>query len=179
MEIIIQKNQEAASQAAANALVKSIQQNPELVIGLASGESPRRLYEILVEMENRGEVFFEECTFFSLDEYVGLGENHPASYKRYFEENFFSKLKYRPSRVHTPDGRAADIEGFCRSYEDSIRSAGGIDLQILGIGKDGHLAFNEPGSSLASRTRIKTLTPGTLRANKKLFGGGDIRIQFF
>ncbi len=137
------------------------------MIGLASGESPKKLYEILVQAENLGEVDFSAATFFSLDEYVGLGAADSSSYAHYFETHFFKKLKKRPQKIFGPDGLAKDIPAFCIWYEKQIKACGGIDLQILGIGKDGHLAFNEPTSSLGSRTRIKTLTPETLRANQK------------
>jgi glucosamine-6-phosphate deaminase len=171
MEIIIQKNREAASQAAAKVVVDKIRTKPDAVFGLASGESPLRLYEILVERENAGEMDFSNATFFTLDEYLGLEPQHPASYHYYFEKNFFSLLKRRPGRIVVPDGTTDDVAHFCASYENQIKSEGGIDLQILGIGQDGHLAFNEPGSSLVSRTRIKTLTPETLRANAKTLKG--------
>jgi glucosamine-6-phosphate deaminase len=167
MEIIIEKNPAAASKSAAKIVAETIRSNPKAVLGLASGESPKKLYEILIAMENRGEIDFSKVTFFTLDEYVGLGESNAASYRYYFETHFFGKLKKRPEKIFTPDGLTKNIEAFCIWYENQIQACGGIDLQILGLGQDGHLAFNEPGSSLASRTRIKTLTPETLRANKK------------
>jgi glucosamine-6-phosphate deaminase len=116
---------------------------------------------------------WSRVTTFNLDEYIGLPREHPQSYHSFMWENLFRHVNISPRNVHIPDGGAADIPAFCAAYENRIRSAGGIDLQVLGIGSDGHIGFNEPSSSLASRTRIKTLTPQTRRDNARFFGSED------
>ncbi len=171
MEIIIQKNLFAASQEAAGIVADLLLKKPNAVIGLASGESPKCLYDLLVKHENQGKVDFTGATFFALDEYIGLGADSLASYSHYYEACFFGQLKNRPQKIFLPDGRTENVEQFCANYEKRIRDCSGIDLQILGIGRQGHLGFNEPGSSLASRMRIKTLTPETLKANRKALSG--------
>src|SRR5262245_34953118 len=116
---------------------------------------------------------FAHVTTFNLAEYVGLGPGHPQSYRAFMQQNLFDHINIDPQRTNVPDGRALDFESHCRQYEQRIKDAGGIDLQILGIGSDGHIAFNEPGSSLGSRTRLKSLTSETIRDNARFFGGED------
>jgi glucosamine-6-phosphate deaminase len=116
---------------------------------------------------------WSRVTTFNLDEYIGLPREHPQTYHSFMWENLFRHVNILPENVHIPDGNAADIPAFCAVYEERIRAAGGIDLQVLGIGTDGHIGFNEPSSSLASRTRIKTLTPQTRRDNARFFGSED------
>ncbi len=171
MEIIIQKSQKAASVIAADSVSELIQKNPDAVIGLSSGDSPRLLYQELVRREQSGELDLSRVSCFALDEYLGLGPENQESYAHYYEKNLFSLLRRRPKNIRLLNGLCKDVGEECCRYEGEIEKAGGIDLQILGIGRDGHIAFNEPGSSLASRTRIKTLTPTTLRQNRKHFAG--------
>jgi glucosamine-6-phosphate deaminase len=167
MEIIIQPNPEAASAIAARMIERLLREKPDAVLGLATGSTPLLLYRELV----RTKLDWGRVRTFNLDEYVGLAPDHPASYHRFMQENLFRHVNMAESNVHIPDGLAGDIPGFCQSYEQQIRAAGGIDWQLLGIGTDGHIGFNEPTSSLASRTRIKTLTQQTRTDNARFFGG--------
>jgi len=131
------------------------------------------LYNELIRMHRERGLDCSKLTTFNLDEYVGLSSNHPASYLRYMQENLFAHINVQPDHIHIPDGVASDIPKCCDEYEAAIRKAGGIDLQVLGIGNDGHIGFNEPTSSLASRTRIKTLTQNTIAANQRFFSPGE------
>jgi len=169
MEVIIQPNAEAASQIAARLVGRCLRQKPRAVLGLATGNTPVLLYHELVRMK----LEWQQATTFNLDEYVGLAPDHPASYHRFMWENLFSQVNIAESNIHIPDGLAQDVPGFCVRYEEQIRAVGGIDLQVLGIGSDGHIGFNEPSSSLASRTRIKTLTPQTRADNARFFGSEE------
>jgi glucosamine-6-phosphate deaminase len=170
MEVIIKPNPDAVSKEAAGFFRKQLAAKPASVLGLATGGTPLGLYRELATMSAQGRVDFSSATTFNLDEYVGLGPEHPQSYAAYMRENLFARVSLDPARTHLPDGRAADIPAHCEQYEDAIRAAGGIDLQLLGIGSDGHIGFNEPGSALGSRTRIKTLTRETIRDNARFFG---------
>lgn len=165
MEVIIEPDPEAASHVAARLVMRQVREKPRSVLGLATGKTPQQLYRLLVEACRNGSLNLDEVTTFNLDEYVGLAREHPGSYYRFMEENLFGKVSIPPERRHIPDGMAGDIPGECASYEEAIKEAGGIDLQVLGLGREGHIGFNEPGSSLASRTRIKTLTEETRRDN--------------
>jgi len=173
VEIIIQPTPDEASVIAARHVARVVREKPTAVLGLATGHTPLRMYQELVRLHQQQGLNFSEITTFNLDEYVGLPPEHPASYHAFMREHFFSKVNVRPERIHIPDGQAKHIPAFCRGYEEAIRTAGGIDLQVLGIGSDGHIGFNEPSSSLASRTRIKTLTPETRRDNAGAFGSPD------
>ena len=154
---------------AAEIVAAQIRQKPDSVIGFATGSTPLELYGRLIEAHREEGLDFSKITTFNLDEYVGLPPDHEQSYHRFMWEKLFEHIGVEPGRVHIPHGMADDVDEFCRWYERRIEQAGGIDLQILGIGANGHLAFNEPGSSLGSRTRIKTLTEDTVRANARFF----------
>jgi len=171
MEIIIQPDVEAASRLAARFVARLIRDKSRAVLGFATGQTPLPLYEELCRMHREEKLDFDRITSFNLDEYVGLDPAHPGSYRTYMWTHLFGRINIDPGRVHIPDGLAPDIPLYCEKYEDEIRAAGGIDLQVLGIGTDGHIGFNEPSSSLVSRTRIKTLTVETRRDNARLFGG--------
>jgi len=172
MEVIIQPDADAASEVAARLVARQVREKSDSVLGLATGSTPLRLYALLAEMVEKEELDPVAVTSFNLDEYVGLPPDHPASYQRFMEENFFSKIPIAQWKRHIPSGVTTDIPRHCQEYEEAIKKAGGIDLQILGLGEDGHIGFNEPGSSLRSRTRIKTLTEGTRNANARFFPGG-------
>lgn len=167
MEIIIQPTPEAATGVAARLIARLLRQKPRAVLGLATGSTPLPLYRELVKMN----LDWRRVTTFNLDEYVGLSPDHPGSYHSFMRENLFRHINIPQKNIHIPDGMAGDIPALCGRYENQIRDAGGIDLQLLGIGTDGHIGFNEQTSSLASRTRIKTLTPQTRRDNARYFGG--------
>jgi glucosamine-6-phosphate deaminase len=173
MEIIIRPDRLAASRLAARLIACLVREKPHAVLGFATGETPLETYHTLIELNHGGGLDFAMVTAFNLDEYVGLSPSHPASYHAYMKTHLFDHVNIEPERINIPDGLAANIPISCRHYEDAIRTAGGIDLQILGIGTDGHIGFNEPTSSLSSRTRIKTLTPQTRRDNAAAFGGED------
>ena len=173
MEVIIQPTPESAGILAAHIVAQLVRNKPTAVLGLATGSTPLGLYQELVRLHREEGLDFSEVTTFNLDEYVGLEKSHPASYYRFMQENLFSHINVRPDRIHIPDGLSKDVPASCRAYEEEIRSAGGIDLQILGIGSDGHIGFNEPVSSLASRTRIKTLTPRTRADNARFFSSAE------
>lgn len=171
MRVIIEKDAHAASTRAASFIINQIQQKPDSILGLATGSTPVQIYERLIERHQAGELDFSQSTSFNLDEYVGLQPTDPNSYRFFMQEKLFSRINIQPENTHVPDGRALDFENYCKQYERQIQDAGGIDLQLLGIGRDGHIAFNEPGSSLGSRTRLKTLTSETIKDNSRFFGG--------
>ena len=169
MEIIIQPTPAAATRIAARLLAKQLKEKPDLVLGLATGSTPLLLYRELVALK----LDWRKVKTFNLDEYIGISPQHPQSYHSFMWENLFRHVNIAAKNVHIPDGMAKDIPASCELYEKQIREAGGIDLQVLGIGTDGHIGFNEPSSSLASRTRIKTLTKQTVRDNAHYFGRED------
>jgi glucosamine-6-phosphate deaminase len=166
MEIIIQPTAEAATKIAARLMAKLINEKPAAVLGLATGGTMENLYRELVAQK----LNWSKLTTFNLDEYVGLSPQHPQSYHSFMWENLFRHVNIAIKSVNIPDGLAKDIPAACENYERKISVAGGLDIQLLGIGTDGHIGFNEPTSSFASRTRIKTLTPQTLADNARFFG---------
>jgi len=139
------------------------------VLGLPTGSTPLSTYKKLIEMYNQGQVSFKHVVTFNMDEYVGIPKAHPQSYHSFMWDNFFSHIDILPENAHLLDGNAPDLEAECEAYEQKIKSLGGIQVFLGGIGADGHIAFNEPGSSLHSRTRIKTLTQDTIIANSRFF----------
>lgn len=173
MRVIIHQTGDEAGLAAAQWVARLVRQKPKAVLGLATGSTPLTVYRELIRLHRQEGLDFSRVTTFNLDEYVGLAGTHPQSYRYFMEENLFRHLNVAPERTHVPDGRALDFDQHCENYEQQIRQAGGIDLQLLGIGSDGHIAFNEPGSSLGSRTRIKMLAGQTIRDNARFFGGAD------
>ncbi len=169
MEIIIFKDSASASLYAANEITNLISGRPDAVLGLATGGTPVPIYEELARKYQRQELDFSKVTTFNLDEYWGLSPIHPASYHYFMNQHLFSRVNLDPARIHIPNGLAMDASQECLQYERQIAEAGGIDLQILGIGGEGHVGFNEPSSSLSSRTRIKTLISRTREDNKRFF----------
>jgi glucosamine-6-phosphate deaminase len=169
MEVIVCEDAGQIGAVAADAVAALLQRKPDAVLGLATGSSPLAIYEELVARCAAGQVSFRRARGFTLDEYVGLPVDHPQRYRNVIDDVFVSRVDFAEGAVHGPDGSAADIPAACAAFEAAIRDAGGVDLQILGIGTDGHIAFNEPGSSLGSRTRIKTLTRQTRLDNARFF----------
>jgi glucosamine-6-phosphate deaminase len=167
MEIIIQPAPEAATNIAARLIARLLREKRRVVLGLATGSTPLLLYRQLINAK----LDWRNVTTFNLDEYIGLPSEHTGSYHSFMRENFFRHVNIAKKNIHIPDGMAKNIPAFCEGYEKQICAAGGIDLQLLGIGSDGHIGFNEPTSSLVSRTRIKTLTAQTRRDNARFFGG--------
>jgi glucosamine-6-phosphate deaminase len=141
------------------------------VLGLPTGSTPLGVYARLIAAFREGKVSFSRVVTFNMDEYLGLGADHPQSYRRFMNDNFFGAVDIPPENAHVPNGMAKDTEAECRAYEEAIKAAGGIELFMGGIGNNGHIAFNEPGSSLASRTRAETLSSDTRAANARFFGG--------
>ena len=169
MEVIIKENYEEISKEAAEIIRDAIHLKPNLVLGLATGSTPIGTYKELIRMHEAGELDFSKVLTFNLDEYVGLPSTHDQSYHYFMHENLFNHININPANVHVPSGVVKDFDRYCQWYEDEIAKVGGIDLQVLGIGSDGHIGFNEPGSSLASRTRIVTLTEDTIKDNARFF----------
>ena len=171
MEVVIQPDAGTLGIIAADAIGALLARKPDAVLGLATGSSPLAVYEELIARHEAGQLSFAQARGFTLDEYVGLPADHPERYRNVIDNVFVSRVDFAPGAVDGPDGLADDIPGACAAYDIAIVAAGGVDLQILGIGTDGHIAFNEPGSSLASRTRIKTLTRQTRLDNARFFDG--------
>ncbi|MDH7483052.1 MAG: glucosamine-6-phosphate deaminase [Spirochaetales bacterium] len=172
MRVIIQPDYDRVALWAAHHVARRINAaEGRLVLGLPTGSTPLGMYRELIRMHRQGLVSFRNVVTFNMDEYVGLPHEHPQSYHRFMWDNFFSDIDIRPENVHIPDGMASDLQAECERYEAAIAAAGGIDLFVGGVGADGHIAFNEPGSSLTSRTRLKTLTRSTRIANARFFGG--------
>lgn len=174
MEVVIVETGREAAAIAADAISRLFRDRPTCVLGIATGSSPLGIYDELGRRVTAGELSLADASAFMLDEYVGLPVDHPERYRNVVARDFVAKVDIDPANVHGPDGLAADVPQACASYEQQISDAGGIDLQILGLGTDGHIAFNEPGSSLGSRTRIKTLTSQTRSDNARFF---DDRIE--
>lgn len=173
MEVIIQPSRERAARLAARVIARAIRNKPKIVLGLATGRTMELVYAELVAMHRNEGLDFSLVTTFNLDEYIGLGPDHPQSYRHYMNTHLFQHVNIDARNTNLPDGLARDIEAECVRYEAAIREAGGIGLQLLGIGRSGHIGFNEPLSAMLSRTRPKMLTPVTLQQNAALFGGID------
>jgi glucosamine-6-phosphate deaminase len=173
MLVIVKENYDSMSAEAAKIIANRMRRKPNLVLGLATGSTPLGLYKELIRMHKNEGLDFSTVTTFNLDEYVGLPPSHDQSYDYFMQQNFFKEININPRYVHVPQGMTKDVNAFCEWYEKRIVEFGGIDLQILGIGGNGHIAFNEPGCSLGSRTRIKTLTEKTRNDNARFFSSMD------
>lgn len=169
MQVIIKDTYEEMSTEAAEIIRDAIHLKPNLVLGLATGSTPVGTYRELIRMHKAGELDFSKVVTFNLDEYVGLPSTHDQSYYYFMHENLFDHVNIGTANVYVPSGVAKDFDRYCQWYEEEIAKAGGIDLQVLGIGSDGHIGFDEPGSSLASRTMIVTLTEETIIDNSRFF----------
>jgi glucosamine-6-phosphate deaminase len=170
MLVVLKKDYEEVSREAARMVAGAVRAKPDIVLGLATGGTPLGLYKELVALHRADALDFSRVTTFNLDEYLGLAHAHPQSFHCFMEENLFSQVNLPRERAHIPDGTIrGDYDAYCERYEQSIKSAGGIDLQILGIGRNGHIGFNEPTSSLASRTRLKALSRETIEDNRHVF----------
>ncbi|UPL02943.1 hypothetical protein LCI18_013877 [Fusarium solani-melongenae] len=181
MRLLIRQDDEQVCWAASEYIAHRIRQfNPTsskpFVLGLPTGSTPLLVYRNLVHMHKRGELSFQNVVTFNMDEYVGLPPDHEQSYHRFMYDNFFNHIDIRPENIHIPDGNAPDLEAACAAYEEAIIRAGGIELFMGGMGSDGHMAFNEPGSSLQSRTRLKALTTETIKANARFFDGDESKV---
>jgi glucosamine-6-phosphate deaminase len=173
MEVVIRPTAYDAADLVARVMAAEIRKNPRLVLGLATGKTMEAVYARLVQMHREEELDFSGCRTFNLDEYVGLSVNHANSYRHYMNHHLFLRVNIDLKNTRLPDGMASDLAAECVDYEKFIAESGGIDLQLLGIGKNGHLGFNEPLSALHSRTRVKVLSPVTRAQNAPLFAGTD------
>ncbi len=169
MEVVVVQSKNDGSELVGGAIADLLTRKPTAVLGLATGSTPLGVYDDLARRHNDEGLTFSQAKGFALDEYVGLPADHPESYRAVIKREIADRVDFAPDSVHGPDGWATDIPAACAAYEDAIRTAGGIDLQILGVGTDGHIGFNEPVSSLASSTRIKTLTEQTRKDNARFF----------
>jgi glucosamine-6-phosphate deaminase len=174
MRLIIREDTSAVGDYIANYICRRINDfaptaEKPFVLGLPTGSSPISTYKALIKLVKDGKLSFKHVVTFNMDEYVGIPQDHPESYHSFMFNKFFSHIDIPPSQVHILDGNVKDLIGECNAYEEKIKSFGGIELFLGGIGEDGHIAFNEPGSSLASRTRIKTLAYDTILANARFF----------
>ncbi len=169
VEVIIRPTAEAAAELVARIIARDLRANPHLVLGLATGRTMEAVYAHLVRMHREDDLDFSLCSTFNLDEYVGLPPGDPHSYRHYMNERLFDVVNIDPRNTHLPDGRAPDLAAECVRYEELIKRFNGIDLQLLGLGRAGHIGFNEPLSALHSRTRVKALAPLTLEQNRTLF----------
>jgi len=178
MRLIIHQDHEKASLWAARYIAGKIscEQKKPFILGLPTGSSPLLIYREFVKMHKEGKLSFKNVRSFNMDEYIGLPDSHPQSYHFFMNENLFKHIDIDHKHVHILDGMAKDPEKECKFYEEAIAAEGGIDLFLGGMGSDGHIAFNEPGSSLYSRTRIKTLTAETRMANARFFDGDPSKV---
>lgn len=174
MLVVLKKTQEEIARHTAQVIASAVRKKPSITLGLATGGTMIGIYKELVRLHKYESLDFSRVTTFNLDEYLGLPADHPQSFRYFMRENFFDHVNVPPSNVHIPDGKiSGNYEHYCLGYEEAIRKAGGIDLQLLGIGRNGHIGFNEPTSSLASRTRLKVLTQETIEDNRKFFSTGE------
>src|SRR5690554_792434 len=173
MRIIIEKDYQSMSRKAALLISSQVILKPNSVLGLATGSTPIGMYQELIQMHKKGELDFSEVVTFNLDEYYQLSPKNQQSYHYYMQENFFKHINLKPFNTHIPDGMAEDISRECLQYEDRIEKSGGIDFQVLGIGSNGHIGFNEPGTQLNVRTHLVDLSEETIMANSRFFNSND------
>ncbi|WP_116135020.1 glucosamine-6-phosphate deaminase [Tropicimonas sp. IMCC34043] len=173
MRILIFPDRARAVQAAVIRVVRQVQDKPEATLGLATGGTMEDVYRGLIDLHRQGAVSFARASSFNLDEYIGIPASHPQSYGFYMRERLFSQVDFAAGATRLPDGASADPAAAAEAYEAEIARLGPIDLQLLGLGQNGHIGFNEPSSSLSSRTRVKTLTASTVEANSRFFAPGE------
>ncbi|MBO4322588.1 MAG: glucosamine-6-phosphate deaminase [Clostridia bacterium] len=173
MNIIIADSYRQLSDTAAEIVANQIKNKPDTVLGLATGSSPLGLYDALAKMCEDGKIDFSRVRTVNLDEYVGLAPDHPQSYRYFMDKNLFDRINIRREMTKVPDGLASDTDAFCKDYDSYIDSLGGIDLQVLGIGPDGHIGFNEPDGHFTAATHVAELDPSTVDANSRFFESRD------
>jgi glucosamine-6-phosphate deaminase len=174
MLVILKRDDEEISLQAAQLIAGAVHRKPALALGLATGSTMVGVYKHLVGLHKQGSLDFSRVVTFNLDEYLGLSPAHPRSFHHFMQQNLFAHVNLNPRNIHIPDGTIrGNYDRYCASYEEAIRKAGGIDLQLLGIGRNGHVGFNEPTSSLASRTRLKVLSQETMDDSSKFFAPGE------
>jgi glucosamine-6-phosphate deaminase len=173
MKVIIAKSYEEMSKIAAKEIAKLLYIKPEAVLGLATGSTPEGVYKELIELNKQNKIDFSKAVTYNLDEYRGLSGEHPQSYRYFMDTMLFNHVNIDKCRTHVPNGVAEDIEKECSEYDEDIDKAGGIDLQLLGIGGNGHIGFNEPSDSLNLNTHLTDLTEDTIKANSRFFDSID------
>lgn len=174
MLLVLQPDEEELGREAARMVANAVRRNPSVRLGLATGSTSLGMYKELVRLHKQEGLDFSGVVTFNLDEYLGLAAHHAQSFHCFMQQNFFLHVNVNPHNIHIPDGSiSGNYEQYCCSYEQAISDAGGIDLQVLGIGRNGHVGFNEPTSSLGSRTRLKVLSKDTIEDNRKSFGPGE------
>ncbi len=173
MRVVICEHQDEAADLVADEIIKALKEKPDLVLGLATGSTPIGVYERLIRAHREGGADFSKVQTFNLDEYLGLSGDHPQSYRYFMRKNLFDGLELVESQSHFPPSQGLGLLAKCQEFENKIENSGGIDIQLLGIGSNGHIGFNEPTSSFASRTRLKTLCDKTLRDNARFYGPGE------
>lgn len=169
MKLIIEKNYDDLSKRAANIIINQMKSNPQTTLGLATGSTPLGMYKELIQAYKKGEIDFSQVKTFNLDEYIGLDGNHPSSYRCFMDNELFNHINIKKENTYVPNGRAKDMEKYCEEYDRIIDQNGGIDIQILGIGSNGHIAFVEPGKELSIGTSIRKLRETTIRDNSRFF----------
>lgn len=173
MKIIITKNYEELSKVAANEMAETIKSNPKAILGLATGGSPIGMYKELIRMNKEGEIDFSTITTVNLDEYIGLSGEHTQSYRYFMNDNLFNHINIDKKNTYVPNGLAENVEEECKNYDAKIADLGGTDVQLLGIGNNGHIAFNEPDQELVAGTHLTGLTEDTIKANARFFDSID------
>lgn len=173
MQIRVFSSARQVAAAAATLIAAQLLRKPDSVLGLATGSSPIGTYENLVRMHEQGMLDFSRAVSFNLDEYVGIAPDHPCSYHAFMQEHLFSQVNIAPENVHIPDGNAPDLDAAAHAYDAAILAAGGIDLQLLGIGRNGHIGFNEPGEHFVYGCHRVELSASTIAANQRFFASAD------
>ena len=169
MQLYVYKSADQIAQAAATIIAAQLLRKPESILGLATGSSPIQTYQALIGMHKAGVLDFSRAKSFNLDEYVGIDPNHVCSYHRFMQDNLFSQVNMKPENIHIPDGNAEEIAASAKAYDETIIAAGGIDLQLLGIGRNGHIGFNEPGDTFIFGCHEVELSQSTIEANTRFF----------
>lgn len=175
MRVVVLENVNDVAEFGAKQIANQVMKQSSSVLGLATGSSPLPLYQCLVDMVESNTISLRDVVTFNLDEYLGLAPEHPQSYRSFMNRHLFERTDIDLANTNIPNGLADNTEQACLDYEQAIERAGGIDLQLLGIGNNGHIGFNEPSSSLASRTRVKTLSKETVEANRRFFKAGEFQ----
>lgn len=173
MKVIVEKNYDEMSKKASEIIALEIKNNPHAILGLATGSTPMGTYKELIRMHKEENLDFSKIKTFNLDEYVGLDGDHPNSYRYFMDEELFNHVNIAKENTNVPDGKTKDLLSFCKDYDKRIEEAGGVDLQLLGIGSNGHIAFNEPADELSANTSIAKLTEETIKANARFFNSAD------
>jgi|SRR5690625_588680 len=173
MNVVKVKNYDEMSEKACELIITKLKGIEKPVLGLATGSTPEGFYDRLIEAYEQGDITFENTTTFNLDEYVGLAKDDPQSYHYYMYNRLFKHIDLKEENAHLPKGDAANLKEECERYEQLIKASGGVDIQLLGLGTNGHIAFNEPGTSFESRTQVVNLTESTIEANSRFFENKD------